>query len=100
MKKLLWALAAVLVAVPATAQKSIEKYKANAIMQTAGAGSMAEINIYRWSTDEERNEILDAIKKATAENRINSRDVAKALRGQKKAGYAFFAGKPPRDRVA
>lgn len=53
---------------------------------------MAEINIYRWSTDEEREEILDAIKAATNDKR-QSRKVAQALRGQNKAGYAFLAGK-------
>ena len=94
MRKAIWVVVALLVAMPDVAKdknKSIEQYKANAIMQTGGGSSIAEINIYRWSTDEERNEILEVIKKATAENRINSRDVAKALRGQKKAGYAFFA---------
>lgn len=90
-------LALVLAALPADAKEKtpiIESYKANAIMQTGGgAGSMAEINIYRWSSDEERSEILDAIKKATADPKMNSREVAKALRGQMKAGYAFMAGK-------
>jgi len=86
--------ALILAVMPVLAQKNktIESYKANAIVQTGG-GSMAEINIYRWSSDEERGEILEAIKKATAEPRTNSREIAKALRGQKKAGYAFFAGK-------
>jgi len=86
--------ALILAMMPVLAQKNktIESYKANAIVQTGG-GSMAEINIYRWSSDEERGEILEAIKKATAEPRTNSREIAKALRGQKKAGYAFFAGK-------
>lgn len=85
-----------LVTMPALAKdknKIIESYKANAIMQTAGGGSMAQINIYRWSSDEERGEILEAIKKATSESRPNDRLVAQALRGQKKTGYAFFAGK-------
>jgi len=72
--------------------KSIESYKANAIVQTGGGASMAEINIYRWSTDEEREELLEAIKAATNDNR-QSRKVAQALRGQTKAGYAFFANK-------
>jgi hypothetical protein len=84
-----------IVSMPAVAKdknKSIESYKANAIMQTGGGASMAEINIYRWSTDEERSELLDAIKAATDDNR-QARQVAQALRGQAKAGYAFFAGK-------
>lgn len=86
----------VLIALPATAKDKtpiIESYKANAIVQTGGgAGSMAEINIYRWSSDEERGEIVEAIKKATANPRTNSREIAKALRGHAKAGYAFMAG--------
>lgn len=85
-----------LIAVPTLAKdknKTIESYKANAIVQTAGAGSMAEINIYRWSSEEERAEILEAVKKATADPRKNSREVAKTLRGQAKAGYAFMSGR-------
>lgn len=84
-----------LITLPAVAKdknKSIESYKANAIVQTGGGASMAEINIYRWSTDEERAELLQAIKDATNDNR-QARKVAQALRGQKKAGYAFLAGK-------
>lgn len=87
-------LAVLISAMPAAAKNNIiESYKANAIMQTVGAGSMVEINIYRWSSDEERAEILEAIKKATANPRTNSREIAKSLRGQAKAGYAFLAGK-------
>ena len=74
-------------------QEIIESYRANAIMQTGGGSSVLEIHIYRWSSDDERGEILDAIKKSTADPKMNSREVAKALRGQKKAGYAFLAGK-------
>ena len=66
----------------------IESYDANALVQTAGAGSMATINIYRWSSDAERDEILGVIKSATS----GDRDVAQALRGQEKAGYAFMSG--------
>lgn len=83
------------VTLPAVAKdknKSIESYKANAMVQTGGGASMAEINIYRWSTDEERAELLQAIKDATNDKR-QSRKVAQALRGQKKTGYAFMAGK-------
>ncbi len=58
-------------------------------MQTAGAGSMATINIYRWSSDAERDELLGVIKSATA----GDREVAQALRGQEKAGYAFMSGR-------
>ena len=77
---------------PAAAKKKpeiIESYDANAIMQTAGAGSMATINIYRWSSDAERDEILGVIKSAKA----GDRDVAKTLRGQGKTGSAFMSGR-------
>jgi hypothetical protein len=76
---------------PAVAKKKdiIESYDANALVQTAGAGSMATINIYRWSSDAERDEILGVIKSAKS----GDRDVAKALRGQEKAGYAFMSGR-------
>ena len=74
----------------------IEEFRANAMMQAGGAAgrqsSMAEIRIFRWSTDEEREEILEAIKGATG-GRPNNRQVAQALRGQKKTGFAFFAGR-------
>lgn len=89
-------LAVLISALPAVAKdknKTIESYRANAIMQTGGGSSVLEINIYRWSTDEERAELLDAIKQATADPKMNSREVAKALRGQTKAGYAFLAGR-------
>ncbi len=78
-------------AMPAMAQKSIEQYKGNAIVQTGGRASMVEINIYRWSSDDERNEILESIKEATEDTSL-SRHVAQTLRGQKKTGYAFLAG--------
>ncbi len=77
--------------VPAVAKKKdiIESFDANALVEVAGAGTMATINIYRWSTDAEREELLGVIKGAKA----GDRDVAKALRGQEKTGYAFLAGK-------
>ena len=84
-------LALALGVMPALAQKSIEQYKANAIVQTGGRASMVEINIYRWSSDEERDELLQVIKDATNSKRRN-RDVSTALRGQKKTGYVFLAG--------
>ena len=85
-------LALVLGAMPAAAQKSIEQYRANAIVQTGGGSSMVEINIYRWSADEERDELLQVIKDATESNRRN-REVSTALRGQKKTGFAFLSGR-------
>ena len=90
-------LAVVLLANPAVAKdkkKAIESYKGNVMATTAGAGgsSMGEFRIYRWSTDDERDEILSSIKDATGKANAN-REVAKTLRGQAKAGYVFMAAK-------
>lgn len=93
---LILALTLILIPLTATAKDKheiIESYKANALVQTRGAGTMAEIHIYRWSEDSERQEILEAIKANTAKDRPNTRAVAQSLRGQEKAGYAFMAGK-------
>lgn len=81
---------------PAVAEKPtiIESYQGNAMMMTGGGGSsVATVNIYRWSADEEREEILEAIKYTTDNPRHNDRKVAQALRGLSKTGYAFFAGR-------
>ena len=73
--------------------KIIEKYTANAISMAGGAGSsIVEMNIYGWTPEEVRQELLDEVKKATG-SKYNNRDVAKALRGQAKVGYAFLAGR-------
>ena len=77
----------------AAAKKVIEKYEANAIMQARGASTTATINIYRWTSDGERDEILEAIKSASQDKRLGNRKVAQALRGQEKAGYAFLTGR-------
>ena len=70
----------------------IEKYKANAIEMAGGGGSsIFEMNIYSWTSDDIRQDLIDEVKKATG-SKYNNRDVAKALRGQKKVGYAFLAG--------
>ena len=71
--------------------KNIEQYKANAMVRTGGGGgSMVEINIYRWSSDEERDEVRQAIKDAG--NQRERRHVAQVLRGQERAGFAFRQG--------
>jgi len=71
----------------------IEKYQANAIEMAGGGGSsILEMNIYSWTSEDIRQDLIDEVKKATA-SKYNNRDVAKALRGQKKVGYAFLAGK-------
>lgn len=71
----------------------IEKYQANAISMAGGGGSsMVEMNIYSWTTEDVRQQLIEDIKTATT-SKYNNRDVSKALRGQTKVGYAFFAGK-------
>ena len=71
----------------------IEKYQANAIEMAGGGGSsILEMNIYSWTSEDIRQDLFDEVKKATG-SKYNNRDVAKALRGQKKVGYAFLAGK-------
>ena len=70
----------------------IAKYKANAMAQGGPTGTtMVELQIYRWSSDDERGQILEVIKSATG-GKPNNREVAQELRGQKKAGYVWFAG--------
>jgi len=96
MKNALLIVAMVLVALPVVAKEKIPiiaKYKANAMAQGGPTGTtMVELQIYRWSSDEERGEILEVIKDATG-GKSNDRAVAKELRGQKKTGYVWFAGK-------
>ena len=71
----------------------IAKYKANAMAQGGPTGStMVELQIYRWSSDEERGQILAAVKAATG-SKPNDRGVAKELRGLQKTGYVWFAGR-------
>ena len=75
--------------------KSIDSYQANAMATGAGSrSSMVEINIYGWTTEEDRAETLAEIQAAYEENARNrDRSVAKALRGLPKVGYMFFAGR-------
>ena len=89
------ALALILGVSPSQAKKkSIEQYQANALAIDGPSGSKSavlHINIYEWSTEEDREELLDAIKEAT-ENRRAHRAVPDALRKLGKAGYMFLAG--------
>lgn len=81
--------------VDASAKKNetIASYQANAIAMAGGAGSsILEMHIYSWTPEEVRQELIEEVKKATQSTR-NNRDVAKALRGQEKVGYAFLAGR-------
>lgn len=82
-------------AVAAQAKKeAIEKFQANAMAVDGPGGTRSAVlylNIYEWSSDEDREEILDAIKEATANKRAY-RAVPDALRKLGKAGYMFLAG--------
>jgi len=72
--------------------KNIEQYKANAMIRTGGGGgSMVEISISRWSSDDERDEVRQAIREAG--DLRERRHVAQVLRGQKRTGHAFRAGR-------
>ncbi len=88
-------LAVTLPATPAIAGKEpVEKYQADAIVVGRAGGfssSVVHINIYMWSSDEDREEILDAVQEAS-ENRRAYRAVPEALRKIGKAGYMFLEG--------
>lgn len=88
-------LALLLMAMPAAAKEKtdiIEAYKGNVMAISGGAqgSSIGEFRIYRWSSDEERDEVLTAVKDATGKAKAN-REVAKSLRGLDKAGYVFMS---------
>lgn len=75
-------------------KEPIGKFEAN-VIAVDGKGdtntSAIHINLYKWSTDEDHEEILDAIEEAT-ENRRAYRAVPEALRKLGKAGYVFLEG--------
>lgn len=75
-------------------KNALEQYEANALAVDGPSGSKSavlHINIYEWSTDDDRDEIIDAIKEAT-DNKRAYRAVPEALRKLGKAGYMFLAG--------
>jgi len=80
---------------PSQAKKEpIEQYQANAMAIDGPSGSKSavlHINIYEWSSDDDEEEVQDAIKEAT-ENKRAYRAVPDALRKLGKAGYMFLAG--------
>lgn len=80
---------------PAMAKRgALEQFEANAMAIDGPAGSnssVLHINIYKWSSDEDREEVQDAIQEAT-ENKRAYRAVPEALRKLGKAGYMFLAG--------
>ncbi len=83
---------------PAQAKKKeiIESYTANVmVMDSPGQAnsSILTMNIYGWTSDEDRETVLDAIKEATDNPRNRStRGVSTTLRKLGKAGFLFLMG--------
>lgn len=75
-------------------KQTIESYTANAIVMDGSPGgktAIVTVNIYRWTTPEEEQELVDAVKEAT-EAGPRARVLPNALRKQKKTGFVFLAG--------
>ena len=89
------ALIVILASTSVEAKKTpIEKFQANALAIDGPSGAKSaviHINIYEWSSDDDREEVQDAIQEAT-ENKRAYRAVPDALRKLGKAGYMFLAG--------
>ncbi|MGB5163423.1 MAG: hypothetical protein WBP10_02105 [Thermoanaerobaculia bacterium] len=91
-------IALLLAPAPAQAKKKevIESYTANVmVMDTPGQqnSSILTMNIYGWTSDEDRETVLDAIKEASGDIRSQSvRQVSTTLRKLGKAGYLFLMG--------
>ncbi len=84
---------------PAQAKKKvpiIESYTANVmVMDSPGQqnSSILTMNIYGWTSDEDREKVVDAIKEATGNPRNRStRGVSTTLRKLGKAGFLFLMG--------
>lgn len=83
---------------PSQAKKkeTIESYSANVmIMDSPGQAnsSILTMNIYGWTSDEDREKVQEAIKEASADIRNQSvRRVSTTLRKLGKAGYLFLMG--------
>lgn len=91
--------AAILLApAPAQAKKKeiLESFTANVmVMDTPGQqnSSILTMNIYGWTSDEDREKVLDAIKEASGDIRSQSvRQVSTTLRKLGKAGFLFLMG--------
>ena len=66
-----------------------EKFRANGMIKGAigrGASSVVDIKITRWSTDEEREDLLDALR------RKGTKGLYDELRKQKKVGFFQIRG--------
>jgi hypothetical protein len=89
---------ALLAPAPSQAKKKdiIESFTANVmVMDTPGQqnSSILTMNIYGWTSDEDREKVLDAIKEASGDIRSQSvRQVSTTLRKLGKAGYLFLMG--------
>ena len=83
---------------PAQAKKNeiIESYTANVmVMDSPGQqnSSILTMNIYGWTSDEDREKVVEAIKEASDDPRSRStRTVSTTLRKLGKAGYLFLMG--------
>ena len=91
-------IALLLAPAPSQAKKKevIESFTANVmVMNTPGQqnASILTMNIYGWTSDEDREKVVDAIKEASADIRNQSvRQVSTTLRKLGKAGYLFLMG--------
>ncbi len=91
-------IALLLAPTPAQAKKKdiIESYTANVmVMDSPGQAnsSILTMNIYEWTSDEDRETVLEAIKAASDDIRSQSvRQVSTTLRKLGKAGYLFLMG--------
>ena len=91
-------IAALLAPAPSQAKKKeiIESFTANVmVMNTPGQqnSSILTMNIYGWTSDEDRETVLDAIKEATDNPRNRfTREVSTTLRKLGKAGILFLMG--------
>ena len=91
-------IALLLAPTPSQAKKKevIESYTANVmVMDTPGQqnASILTMNIYGWTSDEDRETVLDAIKEASGDIRNQAvRQVSTTLRKLGKAGYLFLMG--------
>jgi hypothetical protein len=94
-----WMIAIVLVptATQAKNQEILESYTANVMVMDAPGqanSSVLTMNIYGWTSDEDRDKVVEAIKEATDDKYGRStRGVSTTLRKLGKAGYLFLAGK-------
>jgi len=83
-------------AVQAKKKDIIDSYTANVmVMDSPGQqnSSILTMNIYDWTSDEDREKVVEAIKEATDDPRSRStRTVSTALRKLGKAGYLFLMG--------